>query len=55
MFLASSPELEAVSGRFFDRKGVATKSSKVTYDESVAKRLWQVSAELTHLEAKQPR
>jgi retinol dehydrogenase 14 len=50
VFLASSPELEGVSGKFFSNKGVATQSSKASYDEDAAKRLWQISAELTHLE-----
>jgi len=49
IFLASSPEVEGVSGAFFSNKGVAIKSSKITYDDSVAKRLWDVSAELAHL------
>jgi retinol dehydrogenase-14 len=49
VFLASSPEVEDVNGAFFNNKGVAIKSSRVTYDETVAKRLWNVSAELTHL------
>jgi retinol dehydrogenase-14 len=49
IFLASSPEVEGVSGAFFSNKGVAIRSSKVTYDDSVAKRLWHVSEELTHL------
>jgi NAD(P)-dependent dehydrogenase (short-subunit alcohol dehydrogenase family) len=50
-FLASSAEVEGVSGKFFNSKGVATKSSKASNDDEVAKRLWQMSAELTHLEA----
>ena len=50
VFLASSPEVEGVTGTFFNNKGVATKSSPLSYDEEAAKRLWQVSADLTHLE-----
>ena len=50
VFLASSDGLEGVSGGFFNSKGVATKSTKSSYDEGIAKRLWQVSGELTHLE-----
>jgi retinol dehydrogenase 14 len=50
VFLASSAGLEGVSGVFFNSKGVATKSTKSSYDEGIAKRLWQVSGELTHLE-----
>ena len=51
VFLAASAEVEGVSGRFFNRKGVATESSKPSQDDGLAKRLWLVSAELTHLEA----
>jgi NAD(P)-dependent dehydrogenase (short-subunit alcohol dehydrogenase family) len=51
VFLASSAEVEGVSGSFFNRKGVATKSSDLSQDERLAKRLWLVSAELTHLDA----
>jgi retinol dehydrogenase 14 len=51
VFLASSPEVEGISGAFFNNKTVATQSSKLSYDEDVARRLWQVSAELTHLDA----
>ena len=50
VFLATSPEVEGVSGRFFNNKGVATTSSKLSNDEEVARRLWKVSAELTHLD-----
>jgi len=47
IYLASSPDVEGVSGKYFSHKGVETKSSKVSYDESIARRLWQISAELT--------
>jgi retinol dehydrogenase-14 len=51
ILLASSPEVEGVTATFFNNKGVATRSSRLSYDEDAAKRLWQVSAELTHLDA----
>jgi retinol dehydrogenase-14 len=51
VFLASSPGAEGVTGAFFNNKGAVAKSSTQSYDEEAAKRLWQVSAELTHLEA----
>jgi retinol dehydrogenase 14 len=51
VFLASSPEVEGVTGTFFNNKGIATRSSPLSYDEDAAKRLWQVSAELTHPDA----
>jgi NAD(P)-dependent dehydrogenase (short-subunit alcohol dehydrogenase family) len=50
VFLASSPEVDGVSGKFFNNKGVPMKSTQSSYDENIARRLWQVSAELTHLE-----
>ena len=49
VFLASSSEVEGVSGRYFNRKG-EVKSSKLSYDLDVARRLWDVSAHLSNLE-----
>jgi retinol dehydrogenase-14 len=46
--LASSAEVEGVSGRYFNRKG-EVKSSKLSYDQDVARRLWDVSAQLSDL------
>ncbi len=46
IFLASSPEVDGVSGKYFV-KAKETRSSKESYDESVGQRLWQVSEELT--------
>jgi retinol dehydrogenase-14 len=51
VFLASSPAVDGVNGKFFNSKGAVTTSSKLSYDEDVAKRLWEESARLTHLEA----
>lgn len=50
VFLASSPDVEGVSSRYFSRKGEVS-SSKLSYDEGSAARLWKVSAELTHLDS----
>jgi NAD(P)-dependent dehydrogenase (short-subunit alcohol dehydrogenase family) len=50
VFLASSPDVEGVTGTFFNNKGVPVKSSAASYDEEAARRLWQISAELTHLD-----
>lgn len=46
LYMATSPEVEGVSGKYFvhDR---AVQSSHASYDKTVAGRLWQVSAELT--------
>ncbi len=46
IYLASSPEVDGVSGKYFVKKK-EKKSSKESYDESISQRLWQVSAELT--------
>ncbi|HSK99666.1 MAG TPA: SDR family oxidoreductase [Rubrobacteraceae bacterium] len=50
IYLASSPEVEGLSGRYFVKKAEA-RSSVVSYDERLAIRLWEVSAELTNLPA----
>jgi NAD(P)-dependent dehydrogenase (short-subunit alcohol dehydrogenase family) len=48
VYLASSPEVEGVSGKYFvNRKAAA--SSRESYDEANARRLWEVSARLTNL------
>ena len=46
IYLASSPEVDRVSGRYFIDKKEA-RSSVVSYDEAVARRLWRVSEEHT--------
>ncbi len=51
IYLATSPDLAQVSGKFFS-KGKEAKSSEQSYDAASAERLWKVSAELTRLESK---
>jgi NAD(P)-dependent dehydrogenase (short-subunit alcohol dehydrogenase family) len=53
IYLASSPEVESLSGRYFVKKAEA-RSSDVSYDERIARRLWEVSAELTKLPGQNP-
>jgi retinol dehydrogenase-14 len=48
IYLAASPEVEGVSGEYFSR-GKSMRSSELTYDKEVARRLWQVSEELAGL------
>jgi NAD(P)-dependent dehydrogenase (short-subunit alcohol dehydrogenase family) len=48
--LASAPELQAVSGRYFDRVREA-RSSPESYDTEVAARLWNVCDALAHASA----
>jgi NAD(P)-dependent dehydrogenase (short-subunit alcohol dehydrogenase family) len=46
IYLASSPEVEGVSGKYFAKKKV-TQSSPVSYDRLAALRLWKISTQLT--------
>jgi retinol dehydrogenase 14 len=48
--LASAPELAQVTGRYF-ADGKPKRSFKASYDQAVAARLWQVSADLVGLTA----
>jgi NAD(P)-dependent dehydrogenase (short-subunit alcohol dehydrogenase family) len=47
LYLASSPEVEKLSGKFFEDKK-ETKSKDVTYDESIAKQLWDACIDLSN-------
>jgi NAD(P)-dependent dehydrogenase (short-subunit alcohol dehydrogenase family) len=46
IYLASSPEVQGVTGKYFARKR-ATRSSRESYDEAAARRLWEISERLT--------
>ncbi len=48
IYLATSPDVETVTGKYFEKQ-VAVPSSPLSYDEEVARRLWQISAEMTGL------
>jgi NAD(P)-dependent dehydrogenase (short-subunit alcohol dehydrogenase family) len=48
IYLASSPDVQGVTGKFFMRKKPVA-SSRQSYDEAAARRLWHVSSELTGL------
>jgi NAD(P)-dependent dehydrogenase (short-subunit alcohol dehydrogenase family) len=45
VYLASSPEVDGVSGKYFD-KCKAVRSSKESYDTNIAKRLWEETEEI---------
>jgi NAD(P)-dependent dehydrogenase (short-subunit alcohol dehydrogenase family) len=45
IWLATSPEVEGVTGKYFVRRR-DTRSSNVSHDKKVARRLWEVSAEM---------
>lgn len=48
IYLATSPEVEGIAGKYFDKKKAVT-SSPASYDETTARRLWEVSAQMTGL------
>ncbi len=48
IYLATSPEVEGVTGKYFVKRR-AVPSSPASYDEDAACRLWEVSAEMTRL------
>ena len=48
IYLASSPEVEGVSGKYFSKKRVREFPASAN-DEASARRLWQISGELTKL------
>ena len=47
LYAASSPGLEGLSGRCFDLRGRAVRTSPRSYDVATRERLWRVSAGLT--------
>jgi retinol dehydrogenase-14 len=48
IYLASSPQVEGVTGRYYANRKPKT-SSKASYDTAAAARLWQASADLAGL------
>lgn len=48
VYLASSPEVEETTGKYF-KKCEAVESSKISYDESIQQRLWELSEKLVKL------
>lgn len=51
IYLASSPEIDGTNGKYFKKKK-EIKSVKISYDESVAKELWDLSVKLTNIDFK---
>ena len=51
VWLASSPDVEGVTGRYFQRRHTV-RSSRASYDVAAQQRLWRISEELTGLFAK---
>lgn len=48
IYLASSPEVQGVTGKYFD-KSKPVRSSPASYNNDAAERLWQVSEQMTGL------
>ena len=51
IYLASSPEIEGVTGKYFV-KSIPVRSAPISYDETLQRQLWEVSAKLVHLSVK---
>jgi NAD(P)-dependent dehydrogenase (short-subunit alcohol dehydrogenase family) len=54
IYLATSPEVEGMSGGYFESPNKRVKSSKASYDEVTRERVWEISAELTKLDRSLP-
>ena len=52
IYLASSPEVEGLSGKYYANCREKT-SNKESYDLSVARRLWDISARLTGVDGQE--
>jgi hypothetical protein len=48
VYLATSSEVEGVTGRYFDKRK-EKKTNPISYDDSDNKRLWEESAKLVNL------
>ncbi|MEO8357621.1 MAG: SDR family oxidoreductase [Chloroflexota bacterium] len=46
LYLATSPEVEKVTGKYFVKRE-AVPSSPISYDEGLARRLWEISGKIT--------
>jgi NAD(P)-dependent dehydrogenase (short-subunit alcohol dehydrogenase family) len=54
IFLATAPEVEGITGKYFEKQKQA-RPSRAVQDEAAARRLWQVSEALTGLSAQESR
>lgn len=52
IYLATSPEVKNTTGKYFDNKA-ETQTSRESYDEETARKLWEVSEQLTGLKKEQ--
>lgn len=53
VYLASSPDVETVTGKYFDNKQEKY-PSRLAQDDELARQLWQVSEEMTGLQTQKP-
>ncbi len=51
IYLASSPEIEGVTGKYFI-KSIPVRSAPISYDETLQRQLWEESAKLVNLSVK---
>ena len=51
IYLASSPEIEGVTGKYFI-KSIPIRSAPISYDESLQRQMWEESAKLVNLPVK---
>lgn len=51
IYLASSPEINGISGKYFKRRKIR-KTAKISYDKNVAQQLWNMSVKLTNTDFK---
>ncbi|HVW28295.1 MAG TPA: SDR family oxidoreductase [Polyangiaceae bacterium] len=49
LYLSESKAVEGVTGKYFDADTREIRSSKISYDQAVQKRLWEISKTMTHL------
>jgi hypothetical protein len=54
IYLASSPDVEGLTGKYVNFRKKSVRSSPASYDQATAEKVWQMSAELTGLELKSP-
>jgi NAD(P)-dependent dehydrogenase (short-subunit alcohol dehydrogenase family) len=52
VFLALSPEVEGLTGMYFEESRRPVRSSSLTYDREIQERLWKIADELTGLREK---
>jgi NAD(P)-dependent dehydrogenase (short-subunit alcohol dehydrogenase family) len=49
IYLASSPEIEGVTGKYFT-KSIPVRSAPISYDETLQRQLWEETAQLVNLQ-----